>query len=85
MRAVRGWLDDVKELNEMTQWNMNCRSPDVLVGTDWRKRIAKVGVLDPASVVKKVLLPVPNRVGCGLHAYIDASRAVSFGCWCGVT
>lgn len=85
-----GWKEDVLELKEMAKWNFTCQSDDIIVGSDWRARIANLPPRSSSDIVSSLHLSHQSN-SCyssnndSVNMYVDGSRKlVTEGPWNGV-
>lgn len=80
-----GWKEDVDELKEMALWNVMCEVKGLIVGMDWRSRIASSGQIRASEAVSSLTLPYRNTLLGGVNLFLDGSRFVrTDGTWNGV-
>lgn len=83
-----GWVDDVQELKEMARWNVNADNEHVIVGSDWRSRIAKIDCVSPCSIPYSLTMPFQRKTWSGgfegNNQYIDGSRKYFGSTWDGL-
>lgn len=73
-----GWKEDVEELKEMAKWNLVCANENVIVGSDWRSRIANLPVKSIHTMVPSLRLPYADLHYNGtprgsVNMYLDGS------------
>ncbi|KAI0564191.1 hypothetical protein FGB62_29g133 [Gracilaria domingensis] len=79
-----GWQEDVKELQEMARWNVECSSQDVIVGVDWRTRIAgyqkqpRFNIITGLQLQRKMQYFANSQ-----NIFLDGSRKYARGSWSG--
>lgn len=69
-----GWQEDVDELKEMARWNVMCKSDDIIVGSDWRSRIATLPPQYLHQIVPSLRLPYKLEYFQSFNMYLDGSR-----------
>ena len=84
-----GWKEDVKELQEMAKWNVECCKDKFIVGIDWKRRITNLTKrsLSFQDIVKGLMLSKEilesrwsdNQDG----VYLDGSRKIAVESWNG--
>lgn len=91
-----GWTEDVDELKEMARWNFTCEGDEIIVGSDWKSRIAKLPRRQCYTLLSSLHLPYQmeymeainkylNRSQGSINVYLDGSRKLpTEGRWNGI-
>lgn len=71
-----GWSADVDELREMAHWNFHYDTREVVVGSNWRMRLANNTVLSTTEIITKLKLTKAAKHIASVNTYLDGSRQV---------
>lgn len=72
-----GWSADVEELREMAHWNFLYDTNEIVVGSNWRMRLANMSVLSNDDIIHgKLFFTKTAEDEETVNTYLDGSRQV---------